>query len=419
MRLIILFLLFCLSFSAGGVKVQEYTLENGVRLLLKETEGNRGLVSGVIFIKAGTHGERKRGLTNLSALLLTKGTKGFKAYEIASAFEDYGGSIYASASDDYVEIGFSTRVEGLERGLRVIKSLLLEPLFSEEDLERERQNVLQAIRSRRERGQELAMDRLRRITYRGSNYEVAPLGLEEDIRSIKREDVEERWRQILRGRNVVVALVGDFRTEEVLPLVRDTFSSIPEGFYEVRAVDVPMVDSQVERVKRPGSQATIVCAFDAPDFKGDEYYAFKVLDAILGDGMTSKLFRELREKRGYAYAVYSTYPTRLASPRLIAYIGTSPEKREDALSDLLEVIRKVEITPQDVEVAKNKIIGGFLLSRQTRARQAWYLGFFETMGLGWRTDQEYPERIRAVTFEQVQRVREKYLKVHHCVVVEP
>ncbi len=414
----IILLLFVFSLSFGGARVQEYTLSNGVKLILKETTG-KGIISGVIFIRSGTHSEEKRGLTNLTASLLTKGTKSYNSYQIASAFEDYGGSVYASASDDYVEIGFSTKVEGLREGLKVIKSMLLEPLFSEEDLQRERQNILQAIRSRRERGQELAMDALRRLTYKGSNYEVGPLGTEEDVRSISREDVLNRWQQILRSRNVVVSLVGDFKTEEVLPLLEEVFSALPEGEYLIKPEDVPMREDHLERVKRPGSQATVLCAFDAPPFRSEEYFAFKVLDAVLGDGMTSKLFKELREKRGYAYAVYSTYPTRLASPRLIAYIGTSPEKKEDALRDLLQVVKGVDITPEDVDLAKNKIVGDFLLAHQTRARQAWYLGFFEVMGFGWRADLEYPERIRAVSFEEVQRLREKYLNLHQCVVVEP
>lgn len=163
----------------------------------------------------------------------------------------------------------------------------------------------------------------------------------------------------------------------------------------------------------------MLCAFDAPQPQGEEYFAFKVLDALLGDGMTSRLFKELREKKGYAYAVYSTYPTRLASPRLIAYIGTSPEKKEEALRDMVELVKNTPISSEEVELAKNKVVGDFLLARQTRLRQAWYLGFFEVMGFGWRMDGEYADRIRAVSYQQVQKVREKYLKIHHCVVVEP
>ncbi|MDW8433272.1 MAG: pitrilysin family protein [Aquificaceae bacterium] len=414
----IIILLFVIGISFGGGKVQELVLPNGLKILVKETRG-KGIVSGVIFIKSGTHGEEKRGVTNLTATLLTKGTRSYDAYQIASTFEDYGGSLYASAGDDLLEIGFSTKVEGLGQALKVIRSMLLEPLFSEEELEREKRNALQALRSRRERGQEMATDALRRLTYKDSNYEVIPLGREDDVKEIKREDVIKRWQSILSAQNTVVSLVGDFKADEVLPLLKETFMNLPQTGYRVAPQEVRMEKSLLERVKRPGSQATVMCAFDAPDFKSQEYFAFKVLDSVLGDGMSSKLFKELRESKGYAYAVYSTYPTRLSSPRLIAYIGTSPEKKENALRDLLDVVKNSPINPEDVELAKNKIVGDFLLAHQTRLRQAWYLGFFEAMGFGWRIDQTYPELIKGVSFDDVRKVREKYLKIEHCVTVEP
>ncbi|RMH79354.1 MAG: insulinase family protein [Acidobacteria bacterium] len=417
MRFIIV-LLFLLSLSFGGARLREYTLENGVKIILKETHG-KGLISGSIFIRSGTHGEKKRGVTNLMAILFTKGTKKHDAYKIASMFEDYGGFVSASASDDYVEISFSTKIEGLREALDVIRSMLSEPLFEDGDLRREKQNTLKALRSRKERGHELAMDRLRQITYRGTSYEYAPLGKEEDLESITREDVVERWKEVLKAKNTVVSLVGDFKVEEVLPLLKDALSELPKGEYAYQVKEADISLSLLERVKREGSQATILCAFDAPAFRGEDYFAFKVLDAVLGDGMTSKLFKELREKKGYAYAVYSTYPTRLGSPRLIAYIGTSPEKKEQAIKDLIEVVKRHEINPEDVELAKNKIIGDFLLAHQTRARQAWYLGFFEVMGFGWRMDLEYTQRIKEVDYQKVRDVRERFLKFHHCVVVEP
>ena len=414
----IIVLIFLINFSFGGGKVQEYLMPNGAKLILKETKG-RGIVSGVILIKGGTHGEEKRGVTNFMATLLTKGTKSYSSYEIASTFEDYGGSIYTSVADDYIEIGFSTKVEALKKAFDVIKSMIVEPNFSQEDIERERRNIIQSIRSRRERGQELASDTLRRITYKGSTYQINPLGTEEDLLSITREDIIKRWKQVIFSKNTVLSLVGDFKKEDVILMVKDFLTSLPEGEFYFSTAEVPMRENLLEIVKRPGSQATILCAFDAPDFKGEEYFAFKVLDSILGDGMSSKLFRELREKRGYAYAVYSAYPTRLYSPRLTAYIGTSPEKREDALRDMVEVVKKVEITSEDVELAKNKITGDFLIAHQTRLRQAWYLAFFEIMGFGWKMDEEYPDKIRNVSFEDVIRVRDKYLNFHHCVVVEP
>jgi len=417
MRLLLLFL-FILSL-AGGTTVKEYTLKNGVKVILKETKG-RGIVSGVILVKGGLYGEDKKGVTSLLFTLLLKGTKSYPdASSLSLPFEKYGGYIYSSSGDDFSEIGFSTKLEGLEEALDVIKEVLTIPLLREEDLRKEKKNQIMALRSKLERGMSYAYEELRELTYKGTPYETSPLGKEEDIKAITTEDLRKRLTELVRGENVVVALVGDFNAEEVFPLIEEAFSRIPEGSFKINEVQKPIEKDEVKRVKREGTQATILCAFNAPPRLTKEYFAFKVFNSLLGEGMTSRLFRRLREEKGYAYATYSFYPTRLSAPRLFAYVGTSPEKKEEALRDLLLTVKDGNVTEQEVELAKKKLVGDFLLDHQTRLRQAWYLAFFEVMGFGWEMDSLYTENIKKVSKEDVEKVIEKYINHHHCVIVEP
>ena len=417
--MLFLILLVSLTLAFGGGKVKEYTLKNGVKLILKETKG-RGIVSGVIFFKGGLHGEKKKGETHLLFTMLLKGTQNYPtSSDLSYPFEKYGGYIYSSSGDDFSEIGFSTKVEGLKEGLEVIRDILTAPLFREEDLKREKENQIVALKSKLERGMSYAYEELRKLTYKGTAYETSPLGKEEDVEKITREDLQRRYFEIKKGRNVVVALAGDFKAEEIKPLLEEVFSVIPKGEYKIEGKDVFIGKNEVRRVKREGAQATILCAFNAPPKDSEDYYTFKVFNSVLGEGMTSKLFRILREQKGYAYATYSFYPTRYHSPRLFAYVGTSPEKKEHALEDLIKVVSDKNITEEEMKLAKSKIIGDFLLDHQTRLRQAWYLGFFEVMGLGWKTDEEYPKRIENVSLEDVKKAVEKYINYHHCVVVEP
>ncbi|WP_243694492.1 M16 family metallopeptidase [Aquifex aeolicus] len=395
------------------------TLENGVKVIIKETKG-RGLVSGVIFFKGGVHGEEKRGETQLLFTMLLKGSKNYpNASAVSYPFEKYGGYIYSSSEDDFSEIGFSTKVEGLKEGLKVIRDIIQNPLFKEEVLELEKRNQIVAIRSKRERGMSYAYEELRTLTYKGTPYEYSSLGKDEDVERVSREDLIRRFNQIKKGENVVVVLVGDFKAEDVLPLLEEAFSDIPKGKFELSSVNKKIEKNEVKRVKREGTQATILCAFNAPPKDSKDYFVFKVYNAVLGEGMTSKLFKVLREEKGYAYATYSFYPTRYSSPRLFAYVGTSPEKKENALQDLIKVVSEGRVSEEDVELAKRKIIGDFLLDHQTRLRQAWYLGFFEVMGLGWKMDEEYTKRISEVKREEVEEAVRKYIDFHHCVVVEP
>ncbi len=418
MAIIYILLSVFLGLGFGG-SIVEKTLSNGVKLIVKETRG-KGIVSAVVFFRGGQHGERIKGETHMLFTLLLKGSKNYPtSYDISLPFERYGGYIYSSSGSDFSEIGFSTKVEGLEEALSVLKDIIANPLFKEEDLEREKKNTLVAIRSKRERGMELAMEHLRKLTYKGTAYESSPLGTEESVTQIRREDLLRRWKELLKGENVTVALVGDIGADKVLKLLEGTFSSIPEGKMEISVPELSIEESRVVRIKREGTQATILCAFNAPTRDSKDYFAFKVLASVLGDGMTSKLFQELREKKGYAYATYAFYPTRLGAPRLFAYIGTSPQKKENALKDLIAVVKNPSLSSKDIEIAKSKIIGDFLLDHQTRLRQAWYLGFYEVMGFGWSMDKEFPDKIREVFLSDVKKAIEKYIDKYHCIVVEP
>ncbi len=417
--MILLVFLLLISLSFGGWQVKEKTLENGLRVIYKETKG-KGIISAVLFFKGGQNGEKRRGETNLLMTLLLKGSKSFpSSYHVSLPFESLGGYIYSSSSDDFSEIGFTTKMEGFEKALEVLRDVVMNPLLREEDIDREKTNVIMAIRSKRERGMEFAMENLRKLTYKGTPYETSPLGTEEEVTEITREDLIRRLKEIRRAGSMILAVAGDMPFEEALPLIEKYLSDIEAGSYTFKTESKSIKESVVKRVKREGTQATILCAFNAPDRLSEDYFTFKVLASALGDGMTSKLFRVLREEKGYAYATYAFYPTRLSSPRLFAYVGTSPEKRDSALKDLLKVVKEEDISEEEVKIAKRKIVGDFLLDHQTRLRQAWYLGFFEILGLGWETDERYPTKIEEVSHEDVKRAVRRFIDKHHCVVVEP
>jgi len=255
MTFITLLFAFLVASFAGGTTLTEKTLSNGTKLILKETKG-KGLVAGVVFVKGGVYGEKKRGLTALLFTLLLKGTESYPdASAVSYPFEKFGGSVYSSSGEDFSEVGFATKVEGLEEGLKVIKEVLTKPLLKEEDIEREKKNQIMAIRSKRERGMSLAYEELRKLTYAGTPYETSPLGTEEDVKSITREDLLKRLEELVRGGNLVVVLVGDFKAEEVLPLLEETFSSIPEGSLEIKPFDKKIEKDALKKELRPPSSA--------------------------------------------------------------------------------------------------------------------------------------------------------------------
>lgn len=410
------------NLSFGGEKYLEKTNINGVEFILKQTKGP-GIVSGVFFIKGGSIEDPsgKKGLVNITLKLLLKGSKSYSSLDINKFFEDSGGFISASVSEEFSTVEFAVRADDFEKAIEIIKDILENPLFPEDKLSIELENVKAQLRAKREEGFSYAFDKLRSEAFKGTVYEVSPLGREEDLNGITVSDVRQMWKKLFSRERFIVSIVGD------LPLDRIKFKlysfNIPKGdIPNFPSVDIKSSKGGCNFYTREGAQSTVLMLYKAPAVKDRDYFRFRVFNSVLGSGFTSKLFQELREKRGYAYAVGSVYMPRLNFGSMVTYIGTAPEKTDDAISDMNSVIDSFEkmVSEEDIKIAKEKLIGDFLMDHQTRAKQAYYLGWFEAVGLGYEYDEKYPDIVRSITLKDVVDVYRKFITQGSiCVVVKP
>ncbi len=419
---LIVFLL-SVTLSFGGNKVIKEVLPNGITVLYKETKG-MGIISGTIFIKGGSieDPEGKKGLTHLTLSMLLKGSKHYSAYNLNKIFEDSGGYISTSTSEEFSTIEFALRTFDFSKAMEAIKDMFLNPLFPEDKLKIEKHNTIASIKAKKEEGFSYAYDQLRKEIYRETPYQFSPLGEEDDVISIKREDLVKRWKELLEGKRIVVSLVGDMPYTDAKKYIDRAFKNIPEGDFHYPVYSFFIKGESCKTFHREGAQSTILVAYNAPEAKSQDYFAMKVLNGILGSGFTSRLFQILREERGLAYAVGSFYPTRINMGRLITYIGTAPEKTEEAVEGIKEVVNSLKegVSDEELKTSKEKIIGHFLLDHQTRAKQSWYLGWFETIGFGYEMDDKYTEKIESVSKEDVLKVYKKYIPEGNvCVIVRP
>jgi len=407
----------------GGERVIKEVLDNNVTLLFKQTKG-MGIIAGTIFIKGGSieDPEGKKGLTNLTVGMLLKGSKHFSSFDINKVFEDSGGYIGTSTAEEYSTVEFALRTSDFKKALEVIKDIIFNPTFPEDKLSLEKKNVIAAIKAKKEEGFSYAYDALRKEAYKGTPYQFSPAGEIEDVSSISREDLINRWKELLVGGRFVISLVGDMKYKDIEKDIKEVFSKIKKGTFKFPDYSYKIVGESCKTLKREGTQSTILVAYNAPVAKDKEYFAMKVLNGIIGSGFTSRLFQELREKRGLAYAVGSFFPTRVNEGRLIAYIGTAPEKTEESVNGIKEVIKDVSkgIDEEEIKTSKEKIVGHFLLDHQTRAKQSWYLGWFETIGLGYEMDSKYTKNIENVSKEDILEAYRKYIPEGNvCVIVKP
>jgi len=410
--------------SYGGDEVIKNILSNKATVLYKETSG-LGIIAGTIFIKGGSveDPEGKKGLTTLTMKTLLKGTKKYSSFDINKVFEDSGGYISTSTSDDYVIIEFALRTDDFKEAMKILKSVIFEPIFPENQIEIEKTNLISSIKAKKEDAFSYAFDKLRREMYKGTPYQYPPYGEIDDIKTITKKDIQNRWNELLEGSRWVISFVGDLPYSQTEETIKEVFNDIPsKTIFKYPHYEKEIIGESCKTFQRDGAQSTILVAYNAPTYKDKYYFAMKVLNGILGDGFTSRLFQELREKQGLAYAVGSFFPTRINMGRLIAYIGTAPQNTERALKGIREVVNSIGkgVSDEELKTAKEKIIGSFLLDHQTRAKQSWYLGWFETIGFGYEMDKKYTEYINKVKKSDVIEAYKTYLtKGNLCVIVKP
>jgi predicted Zn-dependent peptidase len=222
---------------------------------------------------------------------------------------------------------------------------------------------------------------------------------------------------------LVLAVSGDVKNAEVVARVQQIFGTMAPGQVPMPPVPAPpAMAASREAVVVPGAQAQIFMGALAPSLTNPDHAPLKVLTALLGGGMASRFFSELRDQQALAYTTLALYPSRVDTSAFVSILGTAPDnvpKAEPALAQQLERIRNQAATEEEVAVARAYVVGSQAMDRRTNARQAWYLAFYEIAGVGYEFLDRYAEAVRKVSPADVQRVAQKYLSVIRTVIVQP
>ncbi len=425
---LIIFFLSFLGICYGGNtemflthNIKKIKLKNGITLIHKYTEP-LPIVSVYIFIKLGSihDPKEKLGLTNFTQILLTKGTKKRTSQQIAIDIESIGGSIGTDADEDYSTISLSITKKYFSKAVEILSDILLNPVFPEEEFQKERVVVDAGIRSRQDHIFNVSYDLLRKNIYGEHPYAELSIGTTETIKNIIREDIVNWHKKYYGKENIIFVVVGNISLNEAKNTIEKYFSDIPEGEKPVKGLDVisPVKKEVVE--KKKFEQAYLMFGFIAPEITNDDYPELKVLNTYLGSGMSSLLFQELREKEGLGYEVHSFYPSRKDKSHFVIYIGldkSSIEKAKNKILDIIDVLKTKPVDDIKLEEAKKYLKGVYLLDHQTNSKQAWYLGWWEITGRGYQYDQKYISELKEIKPSDLQEVAKKYF-IDNYVVVE-
>lgn len=396
------------SLSLARPALHRTVLDNGIVVLVVENPV-ADIVSARLFVRAGTSYEPRSqaGLFALLTSLLTKGSDRFSSMAIAEQVESLGASLSSDTSSDYSLLSLKTVSADFEDILALAAHLLQCPTFPEAELELERRLTLQSIRSMQEQPFTVAYNALRAALYGDHPYALPGIGTAETVAQLTRDDLLTTHETYFRPDNLVVAISGRITQAEAVDRVQAHL-----GHWRAPATPIPTIDYPPlppggiwGAVPQDTNQAIVMVGYQAPPVKHPDYAPLKLLSTYLGNGLSSRLFVELREKRGLAYDVSAFFPTRLGMSQFVAYMGTAPDNAAEALAGLRHEAERLVTTPltaEELQASKNKLLGQYALGKQTNAQLAQLLGWYEVLGLGIDFDAAFQEAVAAVTPEVAQ-----------------
>jgi len=362
--------------------VQEYVLselDTGERLITERVSSVRSVSLG-FWIGAGSRDESdgKAGVSHFIEHLLFKGTRSYSAQEIAEIFDGLGGELNAATSRESTVVFARVPDRHLETALDVMADMVFSPTFA--DLETEREVVLEEIAMLEDTPQDLVHDLLSEAIFAGDPLGRQIIGRAEVISSVSKRALQTYHRQMYTAGNIVLAAAGNLEHEQVLKLLeRASHQRVepPEARTRVRR---PLVKTPPPgiRFQRKDTEQYHVCVGGIGVSRTDRRrFAASLLDAILGGSASSRLFQEIREKRGMAYAVYS-FASQYTDTGLIGvYVGTREENLEECFEIVAREVADIasgNVQERELKRAQENLKGRIALSMESTSNRMSRLG---------------------------------------------
>lgn len=396
-------------------------LGDGLVVLTEEMPGVRSAAVGV-WVHAGPVYESagEMGVSHLLEHMVFKGTRRRSAHEIALALERLGGSLDAYTTREYTSYQTRTLDEHIDAALDVLADLVLHPLLREEDLELEREVVLEEIATVEDTPDDLVFDLHAQALWADHPYGFSILGTRTTVGSLSAADLKRLHQRAYCRPNILVAAAGHIRHEDVVARVGELFGAAPPGERTRRPAPPVDVAPREEHVERATSQTHVVFGARTFGHSDPRRYALVLLSNAFGGGMSSRLFQRVREELGLAYAVYSFQSFYSDSGQVGVYVGTRPEWADRAVEVVRGELGKVAregLTAQELDDAKGQVKGQLMLSLESSGARLHRLAGFALYDEPFLTLDELIARVEAVTLDQVAEVAAEFLDPERQVVL--
>ena len=353
--------------------VKQKTYANGLRMIVKRLDGVFSVSTGIL-VGAGSRYEtpQNNGISHYIEHMTFKGTEKRNAFEISEAIDAIGGQINAFTTKETTCYYVKSTAEHTEEAVEVLADIFFNSTFSDEEAEREKGVIIEEINMTEDTPDDLCTDLLSEAHFGKTGLGATILGPAENVRSFAKKDVFDYMDKFYLPENVVICYAGNITFEQAEELTEKYFaSSFARSGFVSPALSHDVYYGSIVR-KKDIEQAHICLAYKGCEYAGEYSDYFILLNAALGGGMSSLLFRKVREELGLAYSVYSYMSSYKDCGSLCVYAGVNPNKADVALDCILGEIKKFKrngLSEKEFARAKEQIKGGFIFSQESNASQ--------------------------------------------------
>jgi len=384
------------------------TLANGVRVITEVMPHVRSVSAG-IWIGTGSRREspEQNGISHFIEHMLFKGTTRRSAEDIARSVDSIGGNLDAFTAKEMVSFHTKVLDEHLSLAFDVLADLVLHPLFREEDVEKEKGVILEEIKMEADSPDCLVHEIFSSNFWKDHALGKPILGTRETVKRFDRAAIHDYWAAVYAPSNLIVTAAGNLTHGRLVALVREHFEVLPPGA-PAPPDQVPGTHARIAlRNKKPLEQVHLCLGVPSYPLPHQERFACYVLNTLLGGGVSSRLFQNIRERQGLAYAVFSELSPYRDTGCLSIYAGTSIEAARKVVDSITKEFRQLKEQPvggEELRRAKDHLKGSLMLSLESTssrmsnlARQEMYFRRFFSLD-------ELVESIESVTADAVQRI---------------
>jgi zinc protease len=404
--------------ASSTIEPKEFMLSNDMKVLLIEVP-KAPVATVQVWYKVGSRNEvmGRAGLSHMLEHMMFKGTNRFPKGSFSRLIRKNGGMDNAFTSQDFTAYFENLAADRVALALELESDRMQGLLLDANEFNTEREVVKEERRLRSEDDPQGALvESLFAQAYMSHPYHWPVIGWFADLDAMTLEDLQRHYDTYYSPNNATLIVVGDIKAENLMPTITKLFEPIPKG-----PTPKPILAAEPEQrgerrflLKREAQVPFVMIGYRVPNYTSDDSYALNILESILSNGKSSRLYQSLVYDQKSALAVGAEYSLMQADPGLFYfYAVVRPGEKVEAVEEgLLKEIRRLQTEPPtelELQRAKNQIEAARVFEQDSNFRHAMLVGEAETVGAGWRKVNQFIERTRAVTAQDVQRVANQYL----------